>query len=248
MSSSSRKVAVITGAATGVGRATAIQFAKQGFHIAVNYSRSEKEAAETVNQIKMYGVETLMHACDISDNSAVQQMFQQIHQHFGQINVLVNNAGTTFFVDHQDLDEMTEEKWDRILAVNVKGTFFCIRSAIPFLKQSDNSAIVNVSSCAGISGGGSCIAYAASKAAVNALTKSFARSLAPKIRVNAVCPGPIDTRWVADHTEHVTKSLSITPMNRTSTADDIADTIMYLAIGTTMTTGQCLVVDGGRTV
>ena len=244
-----RKVALVTGSATGIGRATAVRFAKLGYDVVVNYSRSEAEAKETLALVEAEGVKGLLVACNIGDDAAVKAMFATIAATFGGLDVLVNNAGTTFFVDHKNLDEMSEDKWDQILQVNVKGTFFCVRAAAPLLKARGGN-IVSVSSVAGISGDGSSIAYAASKGAVNTMTKSLAKSLAPEIRVNAVCPGPVDTRWLrAVMTEDPLKArTSSFPLQRPATPEDIAEAIIYLATSTTLTTGQCLVVDGGRTM
>jgi 3-oxoacyl-[acyl-carrier protein] reductase len=245
-----KKVALVTGSATGIGRACALRFAELGFDVVVNYSRSEAEARETVKLVEACQVRALLAQCDVGDDAAVRAMIGQIDAEFGRLDVLVNNAGTTFFVDHHKLEELTEDKWDRILQVNLKGPFFCIRAAAPLLLRSGGGAVVNVSSVAGISGEGSSIAYAASKGAVNTMTKSLARSLAPEIRVNAVCPGPVDTRWLrAVMTEDdLERRTAHFPLRRAALPEDIADAVIYLATGTTLTTGQCLVVDGGRTM
>lgn len=245
-----QSVVLVTGSATGVGRASAVKFASLGFDVVVNYTKSEAEAQETVELVQQEGVEAMLVQCDVSDDAAVQQMIRSIDEAYGQLDVLVNNAGTTSFVEHDKLDEMTEDKWDRILAVNLKGPFFVTRAAASLLKKNGGGAVVNVSSVAGIAGLGSSIAYCASKGALNTMTKSLARVLAPDVRVNAVCPGPIDTRWLRtwmseDQIEQVTSTY---PLPRCCTPEDVADTIVYLAVGTTMTTGQCLVVDGGRTM
>jgi 3-oxoacyl-[acyl-carrier protein] reductase len=131
--------------------------------------------------------------------------------------------------------------------VNLKGTFYCCRAAMPALRERQG-AIVNVTSVAGLQGQGSSIPYAASKAAVNCLTKSLARAFAPDVRVNAVAPGPVLTRWLADHMEQVERSLLVTPMRRASAPEDVADVIAFLALGTGLMTGQVVVVDGGRTM
>src|SRR5262249_26649966 len=165
----------------------------------------------------------------------------------GGLDVLVNNAGTTRFIDHTNLDALTGEVWDEILGVNLKGTFFCCRAALPLLQERGGS-IVNVTSVAGLQGVGSSIPYAASKAALNCLTKSLARVCAPRVRVNAVAPGPVLTRWLADHQDLVERSLEHTPMCRAATPDDIADAVVFLALGNTLMTGQVVVVDGGRTM
>lgn len=250
MASNSRPVVLVTGSATGIGRATAVRFAKLGYDVVVNYSRSEAEARETVKLVEAQGARSLLIQCDIGQDAAVRKMIAQIESQFGKLNVLVNNAATTFIVDHKDLEGMSEDKWDEILRVNVKGTFFCIRAAVPLLRKSGGGAIVNVSSVAGIGGEGSSIAYAASKGAVNTLTKSLARVLGPDIRINSVCPGPVDTRWLRKMMtgEQIKERTAHYPLQRAAEPDDITDAIVYLATGTTLTTGQCLVVDGGRTM
>lgn len=250
MSNAARKVALVTGSATGIGRACALRFAESGFDVVVNYSRSEAEARETLKLVEACHVRSLIAKCDVGDDSAVRGMLHTVERELGRLDVLVNNAATTWFIDHQDLDELTEEKWDRILQVNLKGPFFCVRAAVPLMHRSGGGSIVSVSSVAGISGDGSSIAYAASKGALNTMTRSLARALGPAIRVNAVCPGPVDTRWLRavmsqEDLELRTKNY---PMKRPALPEDIADAVYYLACGTTLTTGQCLVVDGGRTM
>lgn len=248
--SQSRPVVLVTGAATGVGRAVAERFARQGYDVAVNYSRSEAEARETCALVEAAGVRSWLAQCDVSRDDRVREMVAGIERAFGRLDVLVNNAGTTYFIEHRELEELTEEKWDRILAVNLKGPFFVTRACVPLLKRSPTAAVVNVSSVAGILGWGSSIAYCASKGGLNTMTKSLARALAPEIRVNAVCPGPIDTRWLRNwkSTEEIEAMVADYPLPRVAQPEDIANAVYYLAAGTTLTTGQCLVVDGGRTM
>ncbi len=243
------RVALVTGSATGVGRACAVRFAKLGFDVVVNYSKSEDDAKETVSLVEAEGQRALLIQCNVRNDADVKQMMQQIEGEFGRLDVLVNNAAMTYFVEHTDLDAMTEEKWDDILAVNVKGPFFVTRAAVPLLKQSDAAAVVNVSSTAGVVGAGSSIAYCASKGALNNMTMSLARALAPEVRVNSVCPGPIDSRWLRGHlsAEELQAMTNDFPIPRPAQPDDVADAVIYLATGTTLTTGQRLVVDGGRT-
>jgi 3-oxoacyl-[acyl-carrier protein] reductase len=250
MSENTSKVALVTGSATGIGRACALRFAENKYHVVVNYSRSEAEARETLKLVEDCGVRGLLVQCDVGSDAAVRDMLQSVEREFGRLDVLVNNAATTWFIDHKNLEEMTEEKWDRILQVNLKGPFFCIRAAVPLLKKSGSGAVVSVSSVAGIGGDGSSIAYAASKGALNTMTKSLARALGPEIRVNAVCPGPVDTRWLRAvmSREELEKRTAHFPLQRPALPEDIADAVYYLATGTTLTTGQCLVVDGGRTM
>ncbi len=245
--SNPRKVALVTGSATGIGRAVALRLAKEGLAVAVNYSRSDKEARETLAEVQKLGVPALLCQANVGDEKAVEALIQRCVTDLGGLDVLVNNAGTTRFIDHADLDALTSEVWDEILGVNLKGAFFCCRSAMPHL-QERGGAIVNVTSVAGLQGHGSSIPYAASKAALNCLTKSLARAFGPRVRVNAVAPGPVMTRWLADHMQHVANSLKVTPMGRVAVPEDIADAVCFLALGTALMTGQVIVVDGGRTM
>lgn len=245
--STDRKVALVTGSATGIGRAVACRFAKEGLAVAVNYSRSQKEAEETLALVKQHGVPAVLCKASVADEEAVRAMVARCRSELGGLDVLVNNAGTTRFIEHTDLAALTNEVWDEILGVNLKGTFFCCREALPLL-QERGGCIVNVTSVAGLQGAGSSIPYAASKAAVNCLTKSLARAFGPKVRVNAVAPGPVLTRWLADHMDHVARSMKITPMGRAAVPDDIAAAVYFLAQGTNLMTGQVVVVDGGRTM
>lgn len=247
---SSRPVALVTGSATGVGRACAQMLATRGFDLVVNYSRSKTEAEETVHHVRAAGADALLVACDVSDDQAVREMLERVRDRWKRLDVLVNNAACTQFIDHRQLDDLTEEVWDQILAVNVKGPYFVCRAAVPLLRQSDRAAIVNISSVAGLNGVGSSIAYCASKGALNTMTRSLARALAPTIRVNAVCPGPIDTRWLRRvKTEaQLTALVANYPIPRACQPDDVAEAVCYLACQTTMTTGQCLALDGGHTV
>jgi 3-oxoacyl-[acyl-carrier protein] reductase len=243
-----RKVALVTGSATGIGRAVALRLADQGLAVAVNYSRSETEARDTLADVAKLGVPALLCRCDVRNDAAVRAMMADIARELGGLDVLVNNAATTRFIDHQDLEGLTEAVWDEILDVNLKGAFYCCRAAIPLMKQRGRGAIVNVSSVAGVMGHGSSIAYAASKGGLNTLTKSLARAFAPAIRVNAVAPGPVITRWLADHMDLVERMVALTPMGRAATPEDVADLVCFLATGTDLVTGQVMIVDGGRTV
>ncbi len=248
--SSERPVALITGGGTGVGRACALQFAERGFDVVVNYSRSAQEAEQTAADVLALGVESLAYQCDVSNDQAVRAMVAVIEQRFGRLDVLVNNAAMTHFVPHNDLDGMTEAMWDRILAVNLKGPFFCTRAAAKLLTAGDGGAVVNVSSVAAELGLGSSIAYCASKAGLNTMTKSLARVLAPKVRVNAVCPGPIDSRWIREGNPNwdINQMVANFPLPRPSQPSDIADAVLFFALGTSMATGQLLTIDGGQTL
>lgn len=241
------KVALVTGSATGVGRACAVRFAKLGFSIVVNYSKSEGDAHETVRLVEAEGAQALLCPATVADDVQVKGMIARATSAFGRLDVLVNNAGTTHFISHTDLDAVTDAAWDEIFQVNLKGAFYCTRAAMPLLKAAQG-CVVNVSSVAGLTGQGSSIPYCASKAALNCLTQSLARAFGPEVRVNAVAPGPINTRWLAGREAQVAKFLEQAPLGRAAEPDDIADAVVYLATGTTLMTGQVLVVDGGRTM
>lgn len=239
-----RKVALITGAGTGIGRAIALALAARGIDVVVNYSRSEKEAQDTADGVRAAGASCLLHKADVSSDNEVRQMLADSIAFFGRLDYLVNCAGTTDFVDLTDMEGLKEEYWDRALGVNVKGLFFVSRAAAPHLKKTGGS-IVNITSIAGITGKGSSIAYAASKAAAISVTKSLAQVLAPEVRVNSVAPGIVLTRWVAGKEDHVKWLGQGTPLGRVCGPEDVAEIVVPLLLSAGMMTGQTLVVDGG---
>jgi len=241
------KIALITGAGTGIGKAVALSLAAKGIHIVVNYSRSIEDAEKTAAEVRNLGVSCLLQKANVADDSQVRIMIEEVVRHFGRLHYLVNNAGTTDYVDYANLEGLTEEFWDRSLSVNVKGTFFVSRAAVPHLKQTKGS-IVNLASISGITGKGSSIAYATSKAAVIGLTKSLALTLAPDIRVNAVAPGIVMTRWVDGREAHVKRLSEGTPLGRACFAEDVAEVVVPLLVSESMITGQTIVVDGGATI
>lgn len=250
MSNESRPVALVTGSATGVGRACVLQFARLGYDVVINYSRSESDAQATAADVEALGAKALVICCDVSDDSRVREMIGEIKQTFGRLDVLVNNAAVTSFIEHANLEALTEAMWDRMLAVNLKGAFFVTRAATDLLRSSESGSVVNVSSVAGMTGSGSSIAYCASKAGLNTMTKSFAKVLAPQVRVNAVCPGPIDSRWIKEGNPDWDLDAMVAgyPIPKASQPSDIADAVLFFAIGTTMATGQILTIDGGLTL
>ncbi len=250
MSDGNRAVALVTGSATGVGRACVLQFAERGYDVVVNYSRSATEADETVAAAEACGVNVLLVQCDVSDDAGVRRMIGEIESRFGRLDVVVNNAATTNFIEHADLEGLTEEMWDRMLAVNLKGAFFVTRAAAALLKTGAGGSVVNVSSVAGITGSGSSVAYCASKGGLNTMTKSLARALAPEVRVNAVCPGPIESRWIRQGNPDwsIEAMVAEYPIPKPSQPNDIADAVLFFAVGTSMSTGQLLSVDGGQTL
>lgn len=244
------KAAIVTGSATGVGRETALALARLGCHVLINYSRSRDEAEATCAEVAQRGVRTLAFQADVARDADCRAMVDAALGAFGRLDVLVNNAGTTTFIDHADLDAVGDADWQRIMAVNVQGPFQCTRAARRALADDGGGTIVNVSSVAGLRAIGSSIPYCASKAALNNLTLSLARALAPHIRVNAVAPGFITGRWLETglgpaYETVKQRNLRRAPLGRVCDPKDVADAILSLITGSDLVTGQIVAVDGG---
>lgn len=238
--------ALITGGSTGIGKAIAMHLANEGMNIAINYSRSQKEAQETVQAIKSLGVKGEMYQANVAHDFEVRSMCEKVIKDFGGLDVLINNAGTTNYVPLCNLDELLDEYWDQAFNVNVKGAFYTSRACKEELTKS-KGCIVNITSIAGLNGKGSSIAYAASKAAGISLTKSLAHILAPEVRVNSIAPGVVMTRWVEGHDDHV-EQYKQTPLGRIATPEDVAGMTRAIIQGGDFVTGQTVVVDGGWTL
>lgn len=246
----SSKAAIVTGAGTGVGRATALALAGAGCDVAVNYSRS-KEAAESVAaEAVALGVRAIAVQADVSNDEDCRRLVAEATGVFGRLDVLVNNAGTTSFIPHHDLDAVTADTWASIMGVNLIGPFQMARAASAALKADGGGQIVNVSSVAGVYGTGSSIPYCASKAGLNNLTVTLARVLGPEVQVNTVCPGFIDGSWLQDGFGDAFEAIKQSVVDRTlvgavCTPDDVKDAIFGFLLGSKLTTGEILVVDGG---
>ncbi len=238
------KVAIVTGGGTGIGRATALLLARKGAAVAVNYSRSEDEAAATARDIETAGGRAIAVRANVSQEGQVRAMVAAVVDRFGGVDLLVNNAATTRYIAMDDLDGVDDDVWDTIFAVNVKGAFYCARAVAPHMRTRGGGAIVTIGSVAGFTGDGSSLPYAVSKAAIIGLTRSLARALAPEIRVSSVAPGIVETRWVAGREEHVRRLSASSLLQRTATPDDIAEAVCALLSQDAMT-GQTVVVDGG---
>lgn len=245
-------VAIVTGSSSGVGAACVKQLAQLGCNVVINYAKSEQAAADVAAQCAALGVETLVCRADVSDDDACRDMVSQTIEKWGHIDALVNNAGTTKFVSHDDLEGLSKQDFLDIYAVNTVGPYQMTRAVVPHMKRGGRGAIVNVASIAAITGVGSSIAYAASKGAVVTMTLSLARVLGPEIRVNTVCPGFIQGDWLAEgmgrERYEATKSFleQSSPLQRTATADSVAEAIVYFVTGADIVTGETLIVDGGN--
>lgn len=240
------KTAIVTGSASGIGAATAIELARRGWHVVVNYSKS-KEGAE---QIHKKCPNSIVVQANVGEDADCRRLAKAALDKWGQIDALVNNAGTTKFVAHPKLDELSAEDFLNIYRVNVVAAFLMTRACAEALKAA-TGAVVNIGSLASFIGTGSSIAYAASKGAVNTLTMSLARVLGPEVRVNAVLPGFVDTRWmIAGYGAERYKELAEryagnAPLRSTCKPEDIADAVVWLLEGGRMVTGETLLVDAG---
>lgn len=246
------RVTLVTGGATGIGRATVARLAGAGASaIVINYRSARKEAEEMAAELLRKGTEVLCVRADVRSDDEVRQMMRQIGDHFGRLDVLVNNAGVTRWIPLEDLDALTDAVWDDILDVNLKGAFRCTRAAAPLLAKTQGM-VVNVASVSGVIAPAtmSSLAYGASKAALIHLTRGLAIALAPRVRVNAVAPAFTDTKWMKEHyggnyDEIVAQAASTVPLGRVATPEDVAAAVVGLVTGGDFVTGQTLTVDGG---
>lgn len=243
------KAALVTGSASGIGRAAALALARAGFDVVVNYSRNVAGGDEVVWQCRSEGVKSFAVGCDVADDAAVRAMLARVKTEFGRLDVLVNNAGITMEAPPKSLDAVDVEEWRRVFDVNVLGLFLVIRAATPLLREY-RGCIVNTCSIAGLRPGAQPLAYAASKAAVANLTRTLAGALGPEIRVNAVAPGWIAGDWMErtlgdNYTGLMERRAKQTPLKRNVTFDDVADSMMSLIERNKFVTGEIIIVDGG---
>lgn len=247
------KIVLITGASTGLGAALAVGAATRGAKaVILNYARSAAEAEATAAAVRAAGADAILAQGDVAEDGDCRAIVAAANK-YGRIDALANNAGITKFAPkHGDLDALTREDFERLYAVNVIGPFQMLRAARPLLEASDRAAVLMVSSIAGVAGIGSSVAYAASKGALNTMTLSLARVVGPKIRINAICPGFIDTPWhgklmptdVVDKMREASKNN--TPLKAASTPEDIADAgLFFLSDASRHVTGETLLIDAG---
>lgn len=249
---SAGNVCIVTGSATGIGAACAIELARRGWRTVINFTKSEAEAQQTARECEKHGGETLLVRADVSQDADCRRMAAATLQKWGRIDGLINNAGTTKVAfNHADLEALSAEDFQKIYAVNVVGAFQMIRAVEPTMRQQGRGSVVNVSSRAGIDSIGTSIAYAASKGALNTMTMGLARALGPQIRVNAVCPGFVETRWLQEaigdkYDKARARFAGNSALQKTSTPEDIADVAVWLLTGGPTVTGELILVDGGN--
>lgn len=242
------KIALITGASRGIGRAVALKFAGEGARVAVNYCSSEKEAHEVVREIRARGGEGLAVRADVASKSEVDAMVERIREVWGGVDILMNNAGVAL---DGPAESLSEEEWDRVIDVNLKGTFLCTQAVIPLMRARGAGKVINVSAASALRGRRNGANFCAAKAGVIALTKCFARELAPWAQVNCLMPGFTETddvvkRFGLDDPAARARLIDEIPLGRLATVDEIADGALVLASKySDHMTGQVLAINGG---
>ena len=250
---SGKRVALVTGGGTGIGRAEALALAQAGYDVVINYSRSAKEAGATAAECQKAGADALVLQADVADETSVGAMIAAIEQKFGRLDVLCNNAGTTIMGLARDFEKVTVEEWDRVFAVNVRGVFLVTKHAARLLRRSDDAQIINTNSIVGARPGPQPLPYSVSKGALWTMTKALAGALGPDgIRVNGVAPGWMEGEWMErmlgeNYDKLMDRRAKQTPLKRVVTAEDVADAVMSLIRGSKGVSGVILVVDGGFT-
>jgi len=244
-------VIIVTGSATGLGAAVAKRAAAKGANVLINYTKSEAEARETTAACHGLGADALLCRADVSVDEDCRRMASEAIAKWGRIDGLVNNAGQSVFASAADLDALSADDFLRIYSVNVVGAYQMSRAVAPHMKAQGRGAIVNVSSISAITGAGSSIAYAASKGALNTMTISLARALAPEIRVNAVCPGLFSSRWWSDglgeegYRRLFDQFVEAVPLRAVATPESVAETVVWLLEGAEYITGETMMIDAG---
>jgi ketoreductase RED2 len=235
-----KPVALVTGSSSGIGEAVVRRLSAAGMRVVVNSARSAEAGRKLAESLP----DALYVQADIAEESGARRLVAAAVEHFGRLDVLVNNAGTTRRIPHADLTAATPEIWREILDVNLIGTWQTTVAAVPHLTESADGSVVNISSVAGSRPAGSSIPYAVSKAAIEHLTRLLAGALGPRIRVNAVAPGLIETPWTRDFTDIAQHVRESTPLRRVGLPEDVAEAVLAM-VGATYTTGTVQLVDGG---
>ncbi|MGH6932109.1 MAG: SDR family NAD(P)-dependent oxidoreductase [Dongiaceae bacterium] len=252
MSESSRKAAIVTGSATGIGAAIATTLAASGWNVLINYTKSAAEAKATAEACRRAGADVVLARGNVARDADCRRLVATALKRWGRLDGLVNNAGVTKFVKRGNLEGLTAKDFERIFAINLVGAYQMSRAAAAPLARSEHGSIVNISSHGAFTGLGSSIAYATSKGALNTLTLALARELAPRVRVNALCPGFVDTRWTkgrmsaAGYAAFRRRIQAMTPLGRMVEPADVAEAALWLLNGARAVTGQLIVIDSGN--
>ena len=248
------KVAIVTGASSGVGAETAVQLAELGASVVINYANTLAGAEETLRRVEAAGAKGVICQADVSDEAQCRHLVETAVAEFGGVDILVNNAGTTTYVPHKELNNLSDEIWERTLGTNLMGPFYMTRAVVPELIKRGGGEVVMTSSVAGLTSNGSSMAYCCSKAALHSMTRNLAKALGEhNIRVNAICPGLIDGRWAAEGWGEAWEDIKVlvegqTPLSVIATPADVAQSLLSVITGTDVMTGQIITLDGGFTI
>ena len=239
------KSAIVTGGAGGIGSAICRTLADAGARVVVAYNSNQSRACELAANLPGDG--HFAQQVSIEDGDTLLQLAEVVASRYGSLDLLVNNAATTRFIPHDDLEALDDALFDEILQVNVRGSFACVRALRALLEAGEGGLVVNMSSISSVIGLGSNVAYCASKAALDSLTRSLARALAPKIRVVSVAPGVVDTPWIKGFDQQwQDQQIQRTPLQEFASPDDVASAVLAVAVNLKSTTGSVVTVDGGR--
>ncbi|MFT5195623.1 MAG: 3-oxoacyl-[acyl-carrier protein] reductase [Cellvibrionaceae bacterium] len=242
---SSKKIALVTGGGGGIGSAICQKLASAGYRVIVNYRSNLEKAQATLDSLAGEG--HLLYQATITESGELAKMAAAVAEKYGKLDLLVNNAGITTPVPHDDMDGLSDEWIDRIFQTNVRGSFACVRAFKSLLEAGENSCIINISSIAGRTGVGSNVAYCASKAAIDSMTRSLARALAPQIRVMSVAPGWVWGEYASRFPQdYIDEQISKTPLKRIAQPEDVAEAVLVTADNLLFATGSIIEVDGGR--
>ena len=231
-----------------MGRGISSLLAAEGAKVLVNYRTSADAANEIVEEIASRGGEAVAHAANVQNDAEVRSMVDAVEARWGRLDILVNNAGWSKLTPHWKLDDLTDEIWDRTLNTNLRGAFYCSRAAVPLMRKNTGGSIINNASASAYNAAGSSIVYSASKAAMVNMTKSLARALAPDIRVNAIAPGLVQTRFAGWPDEAFEKGRETSPLGRIASVEDVASTVLFLAADAAAITAETILIDCGSTL
>lgn len=240
------RVALVTGGTGGIGRAICVALADAGANVVVGYNRSGDSAAGIARALADVAGGHMAAQAPVTSSLSLEGLYRAVEERYGRVDIVVNCAGMTRFVAHSDLNGLGDELIDEILATNVRGPFAVVRAMLPLLGNSEHAVVVNISSIAAVTANGSNVMYCASKAALDNMTKSLARALAPKVRVLSVSPGLVDTEFIANLDEGWrNEQVARTPLKALATPEDVAQAVV-VATQLSFTTGSVIPVDGGR--
>jgi NAD(P)-dependent dehydrogenase (short-subunit alcohol dehydrogenase family) len=238
------QLALVTGGGRRIGRIIALELARAGANVAINYNHSRTEALKTLREIKALGVESVLLKADVSRPAEVRTMFRAVEREFGRLDVLVNNAGVFFAASW---DKLSEGEWDRALGVNLKGPFFCAQAAARIMLRQSGGRIINISSLGGLRAWPGYAHYCSSKAGLIMLTRCLSKALGPKIMVNSVAPGTIVFPG-EEPSAAQRRSIPLTPLRQSGRPEAVAAAVLFLATTAEFITGQVIPVDGGQSV